>query len=138
MRDFIQTAVEEIHQAFVIADMHAIEKYAHEHIVWNMIGDQHVRGRQAFLKFLQPMQPMPEMVMDSMMIDGNKACCFGWFTMGTGDQKKRFSYCDTYEFENEKLIRLASYVIEDNVADAPDSPRMMAMTLPILPFVPFM
>lgn len=86
-------------------------------ISWNLVGEIEVSGKEALSRTLEKMKemPLPEIIIDEMILHKNKAVVTGAITGedNTGE-KKKYGFCDVYCFaRNElKIEELISYVVE--------------------------
>lgn len=120
MATALQTFVEKINEAFAKGDYEFLGAHATEDIVWTMVGDHEVRGRDSFVRFMQTMDEsnvstMSDMKVTSVITHGRHAACEGTMKMTSKDGTvKRYAFCDVYVmggFKDAKIKRITSYVI---------------------------
>lgn len=117
----LQTFVEKINEAFTTGDYDFLAENSADDIVWTMVGDQEVRGRDNFVQFMKDMSApglpsVSEMNVTSVITHGRQAACEGTMKMTFGDGTvKTYGFCDVYGmsgFKNAKIKSITSYVIE--------------------------
>lgn len=113
-----QELIQKINQAFEENDMEAFMSYLSEDVMWEMhnstLGHITLRGIEEVVNMDR--SNMPEQMnfrYGTIVIEGNTAAVEG---SGKGEmrngKKYRGNFCDIYHFENEKVVRIASYVID--------------------------
>lgn len=112
--------IEKINQLFIDNKMEEFMDYVADDMVWEMhnssTGHTVMKGKEE----IAGMDPgnMPEVMnfqFDKTVVEGNIAIANGTST-GTMQDGKPYegSFCDIYEFENGKIIKMTSYVIDNS------------------------
>ncbi|GET25548.1 nuclear transport factor 2 family protein [Prolixibacter sp. NT017] len=83
-------------------------------IVWNMIGDRIIEGKETFKKELEKMkaEKVSELILDRILTHGKEGAVSGVMKMQNG---KTYAFSDFYEFSGAKGVRvksISSYIIE--------------------------
>lgn len=83
-------------------------------IVWKMVGDKTIEGKEAFSKAIHKMadQKVAECVIEKVVTHGKEGAVNGIIKMEKG---KEYAFSDFYEFKNTKstdLRTITSYVIQ--------------------------
>jgi hypothetical protein len=112
-----QTAfLQQFNDAFAKGDISYIAEQVTDDIVWDMVGEFKIKGKDAFKKSLQEMAGMETLDMQILntIIDGKYSAVNG--TMKVKEPSgniKFFGFCDVYEFysEENKIKKITSYVL---------------------------
>lgn len=83
-------------------------------IVWKIIGDKTIEGKEKYAAALEEMKEMEvtEMTIEKVVTHGKEGAVNGTLTMGDGET---YAFADFYEFKNtraKELRSITSYVIE--------------------------
>ncbi|PZD76575.1 nuclear transport factor 2 family protein [Mesonia sp. K7] len=83
-------------------------------IVWNIMGDKKIEGKEAFTEELEKMQSVKaaELTIHQILSHGKEGAANGVITMENG---KRYAFADFYVFQNakgQKIKTMTSYAIE--------------------------
>lgn len=83
-------------------------------IVWNMVGDKTIIGKEDFAKAINKMKDKEasELFIEKIITHGKEGATNGIITM---KNRKKYAFCDVYEFKSSssKMLKtLTSYVIE--------------------------
>jgi hypothetical protein len=112
-----QTAfLEKFNNAFAKGDTNFIATQVTDDIVWDMVGEFTIEGKDAFKKSLQQMEGVKTLDMQILntISVGPSASVNG--TMKVKEPSgniKSFGFCDVYEFNSEenKIRKMTSYVL---------------------------
>lgn len=107
-------------EAFVQNDINFIIDSTTDDVLWTMVGDKTIRGKDDLAKSMNEMKETSGLTInvDSMIIDGDKAAVDG--TMSFEDKegnRKTYGFCDCYKFRNDgdlKISEMRSYIIPTN------------------------
>jgi ketosteroid isomerase-like protein len=112
-----QTAIlEKFNNAFAKGDTQYIAQQVTDDIVWNMVGDFTIKGKDAFVKNLQQMNGIETLDMQILNTISVGACAAVNGTMKVKEPSgniKSFGFCDVYEFNSQenKIRKMTSYVL---------------------------
>lgn len=107
--------LEELNKAFARNDTEFITEKVTDNITWNIVGDQTIEGKEAFIQALKNMaaeEPM-ELTIHHIITHGKEASVDG--IMKKSDQNTAYAFCDVYTFsgfKNPKISEMTSYVVE--------------------------
>ena len=107
--------IEEVNDAFANNDVERFLKHCSDGVVWRMIGDTTKKGRDTIREWMSQMEgaEAPKFSVDEMIAEGNSVICRGDMTMKDQDGVEgKYSYCDAYRFEGDKIAELAAYVVK--------------------------
>lgn len=108
-----KTFLKEFNIAFATGDAAFIMEHVAENILWEMVGDKVISGKEAFSQAIQEMKDYTadELVIEQVITHGNTAALSGIIKM----DGKTYEFCDVYEFTSAGkniLKHLKSYVIK--------------------------
>ncbi|MEJ4088944.1 nuclear transport factor 2 family protein [Galbibacter sp. BG1] len=100
--------------AFAEGNVAFLTKNVTDDIVWNVIGDKKIEGKENFVKELEEMQAVKasELKLDQILSHGKEGAANGWMTMVNG---KKYAFSDFYVFQSakgEKIKSITSYCME--------------------------
>jgi len=104
----------EIVTAFDENDVETILNSVTDDIVWNMVGNETVSGKENLRKFFADHADMKMIssTKDHIIIDGDSACVDGYVHCSDGKDKNfHMNYCDIYDIEKEKIKKITSYCV---------------------------
>lgn len=119
----IEEFLQKFNQAFVQYDINFIIDSTTSDIVWIMVGDKTIRGKEDLAKSMNEMQGSSdlEIQIDSTIISGNQAAVDGSMSMKDKDgNRKTYGFCDLYKFRDEgelKISELRSYIVATHMHD---------------------
>lgn len=108
--------LQHFNEAFAKGDIDYIAEQVTDDIVWEMVGDFNLNGKQAFESSLQEMKGTETLDMQILntIIDGKYAAVNGTMKIreATGNIRS-FGFCDLYEFNTreDKIRKMTSYVL---------------------------
>ena len=99
--------------AFATGKADFIVDHASNEIEWNIYGDKHISGKEAFITEINIMKAYTadELTIHSIITHGREAALNGEMKMGD----KIYAFCDVYRFTNttsDLIKQMDSYVIE--------------------------
>ncbi len=102
-----------VNDAFIKNDMPLFLSYCTDDVVWNIIGDKTIHGRDAILGAMTgKAEEGPDSVVEFTVTEGNRTAGTGRFSMANKDgEKKTYRYCDIYTFRDDKIASMDSYVV---------------------------
>lgn len=107
--------VEKINDAFTAGDTEGFLSHCSDDLMWTMVGDRTVKGKDAVRKFMAEMEGFepPKFTVDSLMELGNTVVCYGDMSMkGEDGNVGKYSYCDIYDFTGDEVTGLRSFVVK--------------------------
>ena len=109
--------VEKVNASFVEGSVGSVEEFlSHcaDDVVWNMVGDQTTRGKQAIREWMASMKiDPPKFTIANTIADGDFVTSYGDMTMKEKDGKTvPYAFCDIYRFRDGKIAELNSFVIK--------------------------
>lgn len=116
-KEFLQ----KFNEAFVLNDVNFIIDSTTHDILWVMVGDKTIRGKEDLAVSMNKMKESSklELNIDAMIIEGDQAAVDGSMSFEDNDgNRKTYGFCDLYKFRNEgelKISELRSYVIATNL-----------------------
>ncbi|TVP98162.1 MAG: nuclear transport factor 2 family protein [Balneolaceae bacterium] len=114
MKTSNQIFLEKLNHAFACNDTEYISEQVTDDIRWEIVGDQTVSGKAAFVELLKAMeQPEPlELEIHNIITHGISASVNGIMTTSDGTS---YGFCDIIRFnrlKNPKIREMTSYSIE--------------------------
>ncbi|MFD2629803.1 nuclear transport factor 2 family protein [Oceanobacillus kapialis] len=112
-----QEFFKEINNAFMTGDVDTLIRNIADDIIWNMVGDKVIKGKDEVIKELEPMRgfKVPHQT-KQIITHGNTAVIEGTMTLDDGHgNKKKYAFCDIYKlnkFKNGKISEITAYLIE--------------------------
>lgn len=116
-----QEFLQKFNEAFVQNDINHIIDSTTDDIIWTMVGDKTIRGKEDLAASMNEMKDSSglEIRIDSMIIDGDEAAVDGTMSMEDKEgNRKTYGFCDLYRFttgEDLKIRELRSYIIATNL-----------------------
>ncbi len=113
-----QEFFQHFNEAFAKSDMDYIIANVTDEIIWNIVGDKIIRGKEAFIQEIKAMENenAAELKINHMITHGKTAAVDGIMKMT--DQSgniKIYAFCDIYllnGFKDAKIKEMTSYIIE--------------------------
>jgi len=108
--------IQELNQAFAKADVPFILNCMSDDIEWEMIGGNTNKGKAEIEKEMAQMKDfeITTMKIDKIITHGKLASANGTFSMKENGEEKFYGFCDIYEFnafKEVKISKMTSYVI---------------------------
>ncbi len=99
--------------AFAKGEVKFITGSVTDEIVWNIIGDKNIEGKEKFTEELEKMksEKVAELTIDQILSHGKEGATNGIMKMQNG---KKYAFSDFYKFKGakaEKIQSITSYVI---------------------------
>ena len=107
--------VEKINASFTNNNIEGFLEHCAENVVWTMVGEKTTNGKRAIREWMKSMEGTdpPNFTVTNLVADGEVAVANGDMTMKDQDGKLgKYSYCDIYRFNGDKVIELTSYLIK--------------------------
>lgn len=106
--------LEKANAAVTSGDNEGFLAYCTEDTVWNFIGEQTLRGKEAVRAYMAKayIEP-PKFDMEKVIAEGDYLTVLGQISMKDESGKMRdYSYCDVWRFQDGKMAELKAFVIE--------------------------
>ena len=111
----METANRLLSQKFSSGDFKSVYDYFRDDIVWNIVGNEVVKGKTKVIDFCNKMlieMASSELVNDRIIETENQIVIEGKCRYFDIEGKESFvHYCDIYLFENNKMKTITSYCI---------------------------
>lgn len=106
--------VEKVNAAFAENNPEVFLSFCADDVVWRIVGDKIVNGKDAIRSFLKSMDmEPPKFTVDRLTAEGEYATAIGDMTMKEKDGSVgSYSYCDAYHFRGGKIAELTSFVVK--------------------------
>lgn len=106
--------VAQVNAAFEVNDVEKFLSCCTDDVVWTMVGDERVVGKDAIRKWMSSMDAAPPaFTVDQVIAEGDFAAAHGDMTMkGKDGRPESYSYCDLYRFRGDKVAELRAFVIK--------------------------
>lgn len=106
--------LKEFNIAFAKGNLEFLIKNVTDEIVWNIIGDRKIEGKEKFTEELGKMksEKATELIIEQILSHGKEGASNGIMTMQDG---KKYAFSDFYVFKNTKstdVKSITSYVIK--------------------------
>ena len=107
--------VRQVDAAFSESNLEGFLEHCAEEIVWTIPGDRIVEGKEEIRQFMTEMKGMepPKITNKNTIAEGDSVAANGEMTMKEDGEDVRYSYCDVYRFQGEKIVELNSYVVKN-------------------------
>jgi ketosteroid isomerase-like protein len=124
-----KTTVEKINNAFADNNLEKVLSFCTDDLVWTMVGDTTVKGKDAIRKWIASMNPQPpQLMIQQTVAEGDVVITRGDMIMK--DSKNgiahTYSFCDVYRFEGDQVAELIAFVIRTDKARAHEETRKEA------------
>ena len=109
-----KATIEKVNDAFRQNNVEGFLALCSDNVVWNMVGDSTVKGKDAIRKWMasMPSEP-PKFTVAQTIAEGDFATCTGHMTMKDKDGTvSPYGFCDVYRFEGDKIAELNAYVVK--------------------------
>lgn len=110
--------LEKFNEAYANKDKAYIFQNITDDIIWDMVGDRIIHGKEEFIKHWEVMETASTYALEikNIITHGTMGVVDGNMKMTDPSGKARtFAFCDVYKFsgfKNPKIKEMASYVIE--------------------------
>lgn len=100
--------------AFANGDVEFLADSVTDEIVWNIIGNKKIEGKERFTEELKKMQSLKttELIIDQLLSHGKEGAANGWVITESG---KKYAFSNFYVFQGAKgakIKKITSYEIE--------------------------
>ncbi len=107
--------VEKINQSFTDGKPEDFLSHCTEDVAWTMAGEGTQKGKKAIREWMSQMEGMepPRFTVDKIIAENDSVVCFGDMTMKDDKGVEgKYSYCDAYRFDGDKVAELKSFVVK--------------------------
>lgn len=106
--------VEKVNASFAEGGVEGFLSFCADDVVWTMVGDKSVKGKDAIREWMASMDiEPPKFTVNNIIGEGDFVTAYGDMTMKDKDGKAApYAYCDIYRFRNGKIAELNSFVIK--------------------------
>ncbi len=110
--------LQKFNEAFVQNDINYIIDCTTDDVLWTMVGEKTIRGKEDLAVSINQMKESSEFKLniDSMIIDGDRAAVDGSMSMVDKEgNRKTYGFCDLYKLTSDgdlKIKELKAYVID--------------------------
>lgn len=104
--------VKEVNKSFEENNHDAFMSHCSDNITWTMVGEEPMRGKDAILRFLEPMKGSPSSKIEliNTIQEGYMVASTGMMTMAGKSSSMHF--CDIYRFDGDKIEEMTSYIVD--------------------------
>ncbi len=99
--------LKEFNIAFAKGNLEFIAESITDNIIWNIIGDRKIEGKEKFTEELEKMksEKATELIIDQILSHGKEGATNGIMKMENG---KKYAFSDFYKFEGAKGAKIKS------------------------------
>ncbi|GAE30257.1 nuclear transport factor 2 family protein [Halalkalibacter hemicellulosilyticus] len=118
MKTQLQAFIETFNQAFANVDLDVIANSVTDDVVWKMVGDRTVTGKEEMIRLLKEMDDGQsyKLTIEHVITHGTTAAANGKMkTVRSSGEVRTFEFCDVYQLNKHKggkIKTLTSYVME--------------------------
>ena len=112
----LKEMIRDFNIAFGKGDIRSIADKLTDNIVWEMVGDKIIEGKEKVVAELEKMKEYTasELTIDHIITHGKVASCNGSFVMKEGGAK--YAFCDVYDFDksgkNARIKKMISFGVK--------------------------
>jgi ketosteroid isomerase-like protein len=111
--------IEKVNAGFEKNDPEVFLSFCNEDIKWTMAGDTPKQGKQSVRDWINSMGDdigPPKINSTAVISEGNNAACYGDMTMREKGEDNKYSFCDVYTFDGDKIAELRSFAVKESPA----------------------
>jgi uncharacterized protein (TIGR02246 family) len=113
-----KATIEKVNDAFRQNNVEGFLASCTENVVWTMVGDTTVKGKDAIRKWMASMPgEAPTFAVRQTVAEGDAVICTGDMTMTQNGTPTPYGFCDVYRFEGDKIAELNAYVVKLKAAE---------------------
>ena len=128
-----KATVEKINAGFRENNLEKVLSFCSDDLVWTMVGDTTVKGKDAIRKWMASMDPEPpHFTIQQVVAEGDLVVTRGDMIMKTKKESKAhaYSFCDIYRFQGDRVAELTAFVIEtDRARSREESSKEVSRTV---------
>ena len=117
--------VQRINEGFAENNLEKVLSFCSDDLIWTMVGDTTVRGKDAIREWMASMDPQPPTItIRQTVVEGDSVVACGDMSMQekNGGTPVPYTFCDVYRFAGDKVAELTAFVIRT------DKPRADSQT----------
>ena len=106
--------VQRINEGFAENNLEKVLSFCTDDLIWTMVGDTTVRGKDSIREWMASMAPQPpKITIRQTVADGDSVVSLGDMTMQEkkGGSPVPYTFCDVYRFAGDKVAQLTAFVI---------------------------
>ena len=106
--------IDKVNNSFAQNNPEGFLAHCADDVVFTMVGDQTVKGKDALRKWMQSMGAEPPVLSNQNIIaEGDFAASIGEMTMKEKDGTTgSYAYCDVYRFRGDSIAELKAFVVK--------------------------
>jgi ketosteroid isomerase-like protein len=114
-----KATIAKVNDAFRQNNTEAFLAACTENVLWTMVGDSTVKGKDGIRKWMASMPgEAPKFTIKQTVAEGDYVTCIGEMTMKDKDGRVGpYSFCDVYRFEGDKIAELNAFVVKLKTAE---------------------
>jgi uncharacterized protein (TIGR02246 family) len=114
--------IEKVNAAFAEGNIEGFLSFCAEDAEWQMVGDKAFKGKEAIREFMSSMEHTgmepPKFTVNEVIAEGDSVVAYGDMTMEEDGETVPYSYVDVYQFRDDKIIRLQSFIVKHKTEDS--------------------
>ena len=106
--------VQRINEGFAENNLEKVLSFCIDDLVWTMVGDTTVRGKDSIREWIASMDPQPpKITIRQTVAEGDSVVTRGDMSMQEtkGGPAVPYTFCDVYRFAGDKVAELTAFVI---------------------------
>lgn len=116
MSENYKEIVKKVDASFEANDMEGFLSFCADDVEWKMVGDATKKGKDSIREWMSSMgagMEPPKIIARKSIAEDETVASYGEMTMkDENGEEKSYEFCDVYQFENDKIASLTSYVIK--------------------------
>jgi len=115
--------VQRINEGFAENNLEKVLSFCTDDLVWTMVGDTTVRGKDSIRDWMASMDPQPpKITIRQTVAEGDSVVTRGDMSMQDtkGGPAVPYTFCDIYRFAGDKVAELTAFVIRTDKPRADD------------------
>ncbi len=118
--------VKQVDAAFSAGNAEGFLEHCAENVKWTIVGEKMVEGKDDIRQFLSSMKGMepPKITNREVIAEADSVAAHGEMTMQDENGKTvPYAYCDIYQFQQDKIVELKSYVVKTEPKSVNENPK---------------
>ena len=106
--------VQRINEGFAENNLEKVLSFCNDDLVWTMVGDTTVRGKDSIREWMASMDPQPpKITIQQTVAEGDSVVTRGDMSMQEtkGGPAVPYTFCDIYRFAGDRVAELTAFVI---------------------------
>lgn len=106
--------INKVNDGFNKNDPEVFLSFCTDDVKWSMAGQDARTGKESIREWMSSMEGMgpPKIDTKGIISDGDSAACYGEMTMPEKGETNFYSFCDIYQFKNDKITELESFAVK--------------------------